>query len=130
MIRNEKGFTLIELVMIIVILGLLAAVALPRYQDLRTNAAQAAAEGVYGAANAATAINFAARLFSPTISSAITNATTLVAAMEETPEGWTVNAGGTSLLSLTDAFVITVPVGETPIGTTIPTSKAQLSKNF
>jgi len=35
---KDKGFTLIELVMIIVLLGILAAVAIPRYQDISTNA--------------------------------------------------------------------------------------------
>ena len=47
-----KGFTLIELIMIIVILGILAIVAIPRYIDLRSDALEAAADGVVGAGNA------------------------------------------------------------------------------
>ena len=48
-INNEKGFTLIELVMVIVILGILAAVAIPRFVDLQGSARTSVAKGITGA---------------------------------------------------------------------------------
>jgi MSHA pilin protein MshA len=66
MLRRQKGFTLIELIVIIVIIGILAAVAIPTYIDLTSKAAEGAAKGVLGSLRSANALVYAQRLLAPT----------------------------------------------------------------
>ena len=62
--KAQQGFTLIELVIVIVILGILAAFALPRFVNVTTDARQAAVNGLAGSVRAAAALAHAQWLVS------------------------------------------------------------------
>lgn len=60
--KNKRGFTLIELVIVIVLIGILAATVLPKFADLTTQARIASNKGVAGAFASALTIAHAAWL--------------------------------------------------------------------
>ncbi len=78
--RNEqKGFTLIELVVVIVILGILAAVAVPKFIDLSGEARLATTQGVAGALASGSVTNYAADLAKGQVQGAVLAAVTTIA---------------------------------------------------
>ncbi len=72
-IRKQAGFTLIELIMVIAVLGILAAFALPKFADLSKEARIATVNGVAAAMRSGSAIAHAAYLAAGSPSTGIVN---------------------------------------------------------
>lgn len=109
MMRIQRGFTLIELVMVIVLIGVLAAIAVPKFIDLSADANTAATKGVAGALNSASSINYAARKANSGKGVAVDNCNDSGSLLQGgLPTGYTV-ADGTVTADATATCTVTGP---------------------
>ncbi len=110
--RNHRpqGFTLIEVIAVLVILGLLAAVAIPKYQDLQEQAARKAAMGAAAAAMGRLTWSYAKLAMEGVSPIAVSDA---VAEANKDPNCGVSSPGYTIVCAGSGLITVTTPTGET-----------------
>ncbi len=89
----HQGFTLTELVIVIGIVAILAAVAIPKLIDIKPEARQSATQGVAGALNTASAFNYGVRKANASAGSSVANCTDVGPLMSGgLPSGYTITS--------------------------------------
>jgi MSHA pilin protein MshA len=109
-VSKQQGFTLIELVVVIVILGILAVTAAPKFIDLTSDAKGSVVQAVKASINSAADMAHAKALIEGKVKIAGTTQKVTIAGTEISLNyGWPVNASMAALLELDGDITVTTP---------------------
>jgi prepilin-type N-terminal cleavage/methylation domain-containing protein len=115
-LRNQKGFTLIEIIAVLVILGILAAVAIPRFFNMQAEARNKTAQQGVAAYQSSLSMAYASNLLGQVLTPDCNSAPSVVFtdACKPTLEGsesWVVTSGGsTTWAAATRGAPVTISV--------------------
>lgn len=112
---GQKGFTLIEIIAVLVLLGVLAAVAIPKYSELQDEAKNRAGQGIVAAAQSQLSMDFARSLLDSTYTFSPATSCSNVSIDSPSGETWTLTCTGTDTVDIT--VVSTVAFATAPTGT-------------